>query len=44
MQIYFIGAIRNITGLKHIIETHKNYKLLLDCSMRQGKRSEVNNF
>ncbi len=39
MEITFYGAAGTVTGSKHLIEVH-NFKLLLDCGMHQGSRSE----
>lgn len=42
MNITFYGAAQNVTGSKHLIDT-QGYKILLDCGLHQGRRSEVNN-
>jgi len=41
MEITFLGAAKNVTGSKHLIQT-ENYNLLLDCGFFQGKRKEAN--
>ncbi len=41
MQITFYGAVREVTGSMHLIETGKN-RILLDCGMFQGRRKETN--
>ncbi len=37
MKLQFLGAIREVTGSKHLITTDKGKKLLLDCGIYQGK-------
>lgn len=39
MKITFYGAARTVTGSKHLLEVN-NTRILLDCGMVQGKRSE----
>ncbi|MHC4664217.1 MAG: MBL fold metallo-hydrolase [Planctomycetota bacterium] len=41
MKLYFHGAVRNVTGTRHILET-KGRRLLLDCGMFQGPRRKAN--
>jgi metallo-beta-lactamase family protein len=41
MNITFYGATENVTGSKHLLEVN-GFKLLLDCGVFQGKRSEAN--
>ncbi|MBW2407394.1 MAG: MBL fold metallo-hydrolase [Deltaproteobacteria bacterium] len=41
MQITFYGAVREVTGSMHLIETGNN-RILLDCGMFQGRRKESN--
>jgi metallo-beta-lactamase family protein len=41
MQITFYGAVREVTGSMHLIETRNN-RILLDCGMFQGRRKETN--
>jgi len=40
MKIQFHGASRGVTGSKHLIETKRGAKILLDCGLFQGHRSE----
>lgn len=40
MQISFHGAVRTVTGSQHLI-TVNNTKILLDCGLYQGRRSEA---
>jgi len=37
MKLKFIGAVREVTGSKHLITTEDGKKILLDCGMFQGK-------
>lgn len=39
MKIHFYGADREVTGSRHLLEINGK-KILLDCGMFQGKRSE----
>lgn len=39
MYIRFYGAVREVTGSMHLLETEKD-RILLDCGMFQGKREE----
>ncbi|MGB6036361.1 MAG: MBL fold metallo-hydrolase, partial [Cryomorphaceae bacterium] len=39
MKIHFKGAAGTVTGSKHLLETKKGLKILLDCGLYQGKES-----
>lgn len=39
MRLTFHGAVRTVTGSKHLLEVN-NMRILLDCGMVQGKRAE----
>lgn len=41
MEIQFNGAVREVTGSKHLITTNSGKKILLDCGMYQGKGLET---
>lgn len=40
MRITFHGAARTVTGSRHLLEAN-GYRVLLDCGLVQGKRSEA---
>src|SRR5918996_852467 len=40
MQIHFHGAAHTVTGSQHLLEIN-GHRLLLDCGLYQGKRSET---
>src|SRR5438876_2903246 len=40
IQVTFWGAARTVTGSMHVVEVN-GHKLLLDCGLYQGKRSEA---
>ncbi len=40
MKITFYGAVREVTGSLHLVET-ENDRILLDCGMFQGRRKEA---
>jgi metallo-beta-lactamase family protein len=40
MQLTFYGAARTVTGSQHMIEVN-NHRILLDCGLYQGRRSEA---
>jgi metallo-beta-lactamase family protein len=37
MKIQFLGAVKEVTGSKHLLTTNDGKKILLDCGMFQGK-------
>src|SRR5687768_13229435 len=39
MRLTFYGAAQTVTGSQHLIEVN-NHRILLDCGLYQGKRSE----
>ena len=41
MILQFNGAVREVTGSKHLITTDEGKKILLDCGMYQGKGLET---
>ncbi|MDY0199430.1 MAG: MBL fold metallo-hydrolase [Bacteroidales bacterium] len=41
MELQFNGAVREVTGSKHLITTDDGKKILLDCGMYQGKGLET---
>ncbi len=41
MRLSFYGAARTVTGSQHLIEVN-GQRILLDCGLYQGKRSEAN--
>lgn len=40
MKLTFWGAARTVTGSKHLLELDNGRKILLDCGLFQGRRSE----
>ncbi|MEL6444543.1 MAG: MBL fold metallo-hydrolase, partial [Bacteroidota bacterium] len=42
MRLTFWGAARTVTGSQHLVETASGHRLLLDCGLYQGRRSEAN--
>ena len=40
MRLSFHGAVRSVTGSRHMIET-PGFRLLLDCGLFQGRREEA---
>ena len=41
MELTFIGAAQTVTGSMHLVSINGK-KILLDCGMFQGRRSEAN--
>lgn len=41
MKIQFFGAVKEVTGSKHLLTTKDGKKILLDCGMFQGKGLET---
>lgn len=41
MNIQFLGAVREVTGSKHMLTLNNGKKILLDCGMYQGKGAET---
>jgi metallo-beta-lactamase family protein len=41
MKIQFFGAVKEVTGSKHLLTTDDGKKILLDCGMFQGKGLET---
>ena len=41
MKLQFMGAVREVTGSKHLLTTKSGLKILLDCGMYQGKGLET---
>ncbi len=41
MKLSFWGAARTVTGSKHLIELNNGKRILLDCGLFQGRRSEA---
>jgi metallo-beta-lactamase family protein len=39
LKVHFKGAAGTVTGSKHLLETNKRLKILLDCGLYQGKES-----
>ncbi|MFT5144080.1 MAG: metallo-beta-lactamase family protein [Rhodothermales bacterium] len=40
MKLTFCGAARTVTGSKHLLELESGHKILMDCGLFQGRRSE----
>ena len=40
MKLTFHGAVRSVTGSRHLLETNGN-RVLLDCGLFQGRREET---
>jgi metallo-beta-lactamase family protein len=41
MKLHFFGAVKEVTGSKHLLTTDDGKKILLDCGMFQGKGLET---
>ena len=42
MKLSFWGAARTVTGSKHLLELENGKRILMDCGLFQGRRSESN--
>jgi metallo-beta-lactamase family protein len=40
IKVTFTGAVRNVTGSRHLIEV-QNHRVLLDCGLFQGRRKDT---
>jgi metallo-beta-lactamase family protein len=40
LKLTFCGAARTVTGSKHLLELESGHKILMDCGLFQGRRSE----
>ncbi len=41
MELTFLGAAKTVTGSMHLLTTANGSRILLDCGMYQGRRSEA---